>query len=131
MRHRRKSEYELHRPDHAARRVKFAVHKTPLRPGTDHERDGPVRIDMIRPVLRVVLNDEYGRGPPVPAVRNPVNDHAESPVVLCHERTRRPLSGARTLGVIVRKLDRLKCRKKSVRFVRGELLFPVPVTVDV
>ena len=56
--HRRQTEDELDRAKHPAGRVERRVHGAAPRVRARDERDGSVRVHVVRPVLRVVLEDE-------------------------------------------------------------------------
>ena len=56
--HRRQAEDQLDRPEHGRRGVEGGVERSALRPRARHQQHGAMRVDMVRAVLGVVLDDQ-------------------------------------------------------------------------
>ena len=90
-------------------------------------------VDMIRTVLRIVLDDEDGHLRPEGAPGGRVYYHRHAEIVPSHLRERRVPSGARTRGVVVGQGDHLEAGDRALSFEFPELLHPVlrPLNVRV
>ena len=76
----------------------------------DDQRQGAVRIHVIRSVLRIVLDNEDRRVIPVRAVGNGIGYASYRQIVVGDGSSRRGSSAARPAGVIVRQVQQDKLR---------------------
>src|SRR4029450_12138422 len=68
--------------------------------GASPEADGASGVDVVRPVLGVVLNDENGGLRPVGAVSDAIDELAKGPIIVGHGGDRRGRVGTGALGVV-------------------------------
>src|SRR5947209_8617976 len=73
---------QLDRPYHAGGRVEARIHDTPPRVRTDDEGDGAVCFDMVRTVLRIVLDYENGCIAPELAVAYCLDEPAQGQIIV-------------------------------------------------
>ena len=122
LRHRRQSKQQLDRPQHADGRIHLAVNDATFDVRADDEACGTVRVHMIRPVLRIVLDDEDRELRPHAALRDRFHDLANRDVVrgdLCLGR-KGPRCGA--LCVILADRHEHEVRHRAVPIHLLELL---------
>src|SRR5688500_601193 len=67
-----------------------------------------MRVDVIRPVLRIILDHEHHGALPEWTLSQRLDDPAQREVVVSHIRAGRRLAGAPTSGVIVRQPNYLE-----------------------
>jgi hypothetical protein len=119
--HRGEAEDELHRPQHAARRVHLAHDGVTLYPRAHDQRDRSMCVDVVGAVLGVVLDHENRERGPERALRQRLDHSADGEVVLRDVRARRESADLRARRVIVRQAQHDQARHLVALLESGEL----------
>src|SRR5258708_356379 len=79
-------------------------------------------VDVVRAVLRIVLDHEYSHLLPEPALREPFHQPSQRQIVVTDARRHGPFSWRRSGGVVVRKAENYQARHLAGLLKLSQLL---------